>query len=502
MPAEGPLAVVEPVRGAWRLKAACREARALGLAPGLALADARARVPGLAVVEHDPTADAALLDRLADGCDGVTPVVAVEPPDGITLDVTGCAHLLGGEARLRERLAARLGRQGVEVRAALAGTPDAARALARFGPPAPAPPGDEARALRTLPIAALELPEDVRLALARAGLKRVGDLADRPAAALASRFGPAVATRLRRVLGEEDRRLAPRRAAPPCVAEQAFAEPIGRTEDAEAALAMLLRRVEALLAARHQGGRAFEAAFFRTDGLVRRVRVSTGRPSRDAASLERLFRDRLDALRDPLDPGFGFDLIRLAVPVTEPLGPRQGDLDPGAAGLGRDAEEAVSDLVDRLAARFGADRVLRFVPVDSHDPLRAARTLPAAGTTPLSGWPRPVPGEPPGRPLQVFVPPEPIEALAAMPDGPPLRFRWRRVLHEVVLAEGPERIEGEWWHDGPRALAGALAGAPARDFYRIEDREGQRFWVFRVDGSVNGAEASPHPRWFLQGLFA
>ena len=195
-------------------------------------------------------------------------------------------------------------------------------------------------------------------------------------------------------------------------------------------------------------------------------------------------------MADLLDPGFGFDLIRVVVLATEPLGPRQGDLGADARPGGRDAGEGVSALIDRFIARFGADRVLRFVPLDSHDPFRAARTVPAAGTTPLSSWPQPRPGEPPLRPIQVFVPPQLIEAVAEVPDGPPLRFRWRRILHEVTLAEGPERIAGEWWRDGPPAAF--------RDYYRVEDREGRRFWVFRLDGDGSSA----HALWYLHGLFA
>ena len=483
------MAVVRAVKGGQRLHAVDRAAQALGLAPGLPLADARARVPGLAVVPHDPAADEALLVRLAEDCDRATPMVALDPPDGLALDITGCAHLWGGEARLRARLMARIARLGVEARASVAGTPDAARALARFGGPAIVAPGEEAAAVRPLPIAALGPDDATRAALIRAGLKRVGDLSDRPTAPLTARFGTDLATRLRRVTGAEDARITPRRAVPDCAAEQAFADPIGRMEDVEASLALLLARVGHALERAGRGGRVFEAAFFRADGAVRRIRVGTGRPQRDPAVVGGLFRERLGALADPRDPGFGFDLIRLSVPVAEPLVPAQGLLDGGAAGT-----EAVADLLDRLTARFGRDRVLRFVPADTHDPVRASRTVPVLGTTPLS-WPAPEPGEPPRRPLTVFAPPQPIEAMAEVPDGPPLRFRWRRVLHEIARAEGPERIAPEWWREA----------GPARDYYRVEDREGRRFWVFRVDPPDEAGPDAPRPafpRWFLYGLFA
>ncbi|MEZ5841231.1 MAG: DNA polymerase Y family protein [Hyphomicrobiales bacterium] len=455
----------------------------------MTLADARARVPGFAAVVADPAADARLLARLADDCERFTPLVALDRPAGLVLDITGCDHLFGGEKGLRAALLARLERAGLAARAAIAGTPDAAGALARFGRTGIVPPGGEPAAVRSLPVAALAMPDEVTLALARAGLKTVGDLAARPSRPLAARFGEALPRRLRRVLGAEDVRITPRRLPPPCLLEERFAEPVARTEDIEAILAGLAARAAGLLEGRGEGGRAFEVAFFRTDGAVRRIAVETGRPTRTVATVLRLFRERLDALADPLDPGFGFDLVRFAVPVVEPLAERQPALAP--AGMRAADGAGVVDLVDRLAARFGRDRVLRFHPRDSHDPDRAAMLVSALddpGAACL--WSLPGPDEPPARPLQIFEPPCPVEALAEVPDGPPLRFRWRRVLHEVVRAEGPERIAPEWWRKPETA--------PTRDYYRVEDAAGRRFWLFRA--GLYGEGATP-PRWYLHGLF-
>jgi protein ImuB len=253
----------------------------------------------------------------------------------------------------------------------------------------------------------------------------------------------------------------------------------------ETALAALARAVTETLAGRGEGGRRFVASFFRSDGAVRRVGIETAEPCRDAAALMRLLRTRLDLLADPLDPGFGFDGIRLSVPEAEPLGPLQPGFDGRAV-----AERAVADLIDRLSVRFGRERVERFVTRDTHDPVRAGGTVPALAAPAPAPCPAAPAGEPPLRPLQVFDPPEPVEVLAEVPDGPPLRFRWRRVLHEVARAEGPERIAPEWWREG--------AGATARDYYRVEDREGRRFWLCR-EGLYGPA---PPPRWFVQGLFA
>ncbi len=473
------------VGGAQRLAAVGREARALGLAPGLGLADARARVPDLAVRPHDPAADEALLARMAADAGRWTPLVALDPPHGLMLDVTGCTHLFGGEAALRERALQRIRRGGFTVRASLAGTPEAARALARFGRVAVVPPGGEAEAVRPLDLAALELPEETAVALRRAGFRRVADLADRPRAPLTGRFGPELASRLDRLLGREAVPITPDRSRPPCRVEQAFAEPVGHADAIARSLSGLVARACRELEARGEGGRAFEAAFHRADGAVRRVAVETGRPLREPRALERLLRERLDALADPLDPGFGFDRIGLAVPVTEPLAAVQPDLDGRAA-----EDDEVAHLVDRLVARFGPVRVSRFVPVATHDPLRAARLVPAMSPGAAgAGWPRPEPGEPPARPLHLFEPPQPVEALAEVPDGPPIRFRWRRLIHDVARAEGPERILPEWWRDRP---------TPARDYYRVEDARGRRFWLFR-EGHYGDEE---RPRWYLHGLFA
>lgn len=480
--------LVHPVKGALRLAAASRQAREIGLNPGLPLADARARVPALVTADHDPAADAGLLLRMAGTCERWTPSVALDPPDGLLLDVTGCAHLLGGEANLRNEVLRRIRRSGFSVRAALAGTPDTARALARFGRAAVVPLGGEEDAARSLPVAALTLPERTEAALALAGLKRLADLADLPSLSLAARFGEGMPERLERVLGRRDRRITPLRPLPVFRVERAFAEPVTHADAVADSLRGLLGHMVEQLDAAGQGGRAFEASFFRSDGAVRRIGVETGRPSRDADAILRLLHEKLDALADPLDPGYGFDLVRLAVPVCEPLRPHQYGLDGGVP-----EDDQLSALVDRLVARLGPARVLRFAAADTHDPLRSSRLVPAAGMARKpepDSWAAQPPDDPPTRPLQLFEPPQPVEALAEVPDGPPLRFRWRHVLHRVVRAEGPERIAAEWWR---------APDAPARDYYRVEDAQGRRFWLFRAGLYEDGAE---RPRWYLHGLFA
>ena len=463
-------------------------ARSLGLEPGMALADARAQVPELQAVERDDATDRRWLERMADGCVRYTPMVALDGADGLILDIAGCIHLFGGERSLAADVEARMTKLRMTLRLAFAGTPRAAHALARYQA---LPAKDEAAAIRRLPVAALELDREGTQGLLRAGLKTVGELARRPMATIAARFGADAVTALRELLGEAAKPIKPRVRQAPILAEQRFAEPIARTEYALEVLGRLATETVRQLEEAGLGGRRFEACFFRSDGLVLPLTVETSRPSRDPALVIRLMNERIEGLSDPIDPGFGFDLIRLAVPGTEPLAVTQLKLEGGAA---REAE--VDALIDRLSTRLGRNRIRRLVPQDTHIPEQMQLALPAieAGK-PSAGWPRAVPGEPPVRPLHLFDPPQPIDVLAEVPDGPPHRFRWRRKFHEVKRFEGPERIASEWWKrkDGAVDRAGLT-----RDYYRVEDARGRRFWVFR-----HGLyEEKPDPKWYLHGLFA
>ena len=454
---------------------------------GIPLADARAQVPDLAIVPHDPVLDQNWLDRLAQGCARYTPLVALDSPDGLILDITGCTHLFDGEAGLIDDIDRRLTRLGMTLRHALGPTADAARALARYQT-RPAP--DEASAIRRLPVAALELDTEAATALVRAGLKTIGDLASRPMANIAARFGADAATALRRLLGDAPSPLDPRITPPPVVAERRFPEPVASSAHATKILAELVGEAIGALAERGKGGRHFRATFFRSDGLARSIAIETGHPTRDTGLVMRLFAERMDGLRDPLDPGFGFDMIRLAVPRLEALTATQLQLEGGAAHA-PSQEGAIAELADRLTTRLGRGRVRRLRPADTHIPEQAQLELPAIDAPAPLPWPAPADGEPPTRPFHLFDPPQPIEVIAEVPDGPPHHFRWRRATHAVRRYEGPERIAAEWWR---RRDNGGLT----RDYYRVEDAQGRRFWLFR-----HGLyEEKADPRWYIHGLFA
>jgi protein ImuB len=355
--------------------------------------------------------------------------------------------------------------------------------------------GDETRALRGLPVAALELDEEAAVALRRAGLKTVGDVAARPAASVAARFGAAAVTALRRLLGEEQAPIDPLAHPEPLAFERRFAEPVALQASIAAAFLDLLREAATALAERGLGGRRFVLTLFRSDGQRHRLGIETGLPTRDPAPVLRLFDERIGALADPLDPGFGYDRITLFLPVTEPLAASQPSLDGS-----EDQAGVLAELIDRLSTRLGPASLCRLHPADSHIPEQAQLALPAIHAPPPAPfpapWPAPPPGEPPLRPLFLFDPPQPVEVLAEVPDGPPHRFRWKRRLHEVRLYEGPERIAAEWWRRKGGENPGQ--GGLTRDYYRVEDARGRRYWIFR-----HGLYAEkPDPRWYVHGLFA
>jgi len=445
-------------------------------------------VPEITVAMADERADLKLLENIATWCDRFTPFVALDPPDVLLLDVTGVPHLFGGEKGLLDTLKASLRKQKLAVRMGLAGTAMAARALAREKDGTIAPAGEEAAMVAKLSIEALLLDPPVTHALRRAGLKTIGQAAGRTRAEIVGRFGHDVAAILDRALGKAEKPISPRLPLPDYMAEHRFADPVTNQDVVAATLQTLAQSLAQILEERSQGARKLEASFFRADGAVFRLAIETGRPTRDAKIVERLFREKLDSLADPLDPGFGFDLIRLAVPEAERVNPEAITLDAS-----QQEDDEVAFLIDRLSARFGASRLLAFRPNDTHIPEAAGIAVPAQhAEESKTAW-ETIRGkaEAPRRPLRMFARPEPIEAIAEIPDGPPLRFRWRRALHEVIFAEGPERIAMEWWRH--------REAVPTRDYFRVEDGKGRRFWLYRA--GLYGRETTDS-QWFMHGVFA
>jgi protein ImuB len=483
-----PLVVVAKVDNALRLSAVDRKATSLGLAIGLPLANARAMLPALKAMPANEPADLKLLERIADWCDRFTPFVALDGPRGLLLDVTGAAHLCGGEQALLDGIRKGLQKQGFAVRGALAGTAMAARALARFSDGLVVASGDEAKAIAPLPIEALGLDAVTTHALRRAGLKTVGQVAARKRCELTARFGAVMVFTLDAALGWCEKPISPRTPLPDLRAEQNFAEPVVAQDVIQATLKSLATALSDVLESRGEGARRLEAIFFRADGEVRRIAIETGSPTREPGVVERLFREKLAALADPLDSGFGFDLIRLCASRVERADPEIADFDANA-----NEKREIRFLVDRLAARFGSHRILIFQPNDTHIPEAAWVAVPAQYAQACKrSWEKIRRArDAPRRPLRLLAKAEPVDVIAGTPSGPPLRFRWRRALHDVAYVEGPERIAMEWWrHRTPQ---------PTRDYFRVEDGEARRFWLYR-DG-IHGRETQT-TRWFLHGIFA
>jgi protein ImuB len=496
-PDNAPSIVVAKQNNALQIFALDDAAARLGLEIGLPLANARAICPHLKVFDADEVADAKLLNDIADWCDRFTPLVALDAPHGLFLDITGCAHLFGGEAALMRMLCEALTAQGFAVSAAIASTSICARTMAHYVSDRIVRDGEEAEAVKTLPVFALGADDAITRGLRRAGLKTIGDVAARARHEITARFGAGFTTLLEQALGQGDAPISPRKPLPDYIVEKRFAEPVATDEVISATLSRLAYMLVAAMDKQGKGARRLEASFFRTDGAVRAIVVDTGRPVTRTEIIDRLFHERLDSLRDPLDPGFGFDLIRLSACRTEIVVQQQRDLDANV----HDNDE-LAGLIDRIAARIGGRRVVVHLPQDTHIPERAVLAVPAQhhlAAAMQAAWPVRVESEPPLRPLRLFEKPEPINVpFATVPDGPPHHFTWRRAVHAVVRVEGPERIAMEWWKQNGEALT--------RDYFRVEDEAGLRFWIYRdgLYGSelVDG-EGKPAPaNWFVHGLFA
>lgn len=452
-----------------------RAARALGLTAGTRLADARAACPALLTAPAEPEADRRALEALAQWCGRWTPWPATDGADGILLDITGCAHLFGGETGLLADLGQRLDGLGLTHRLAIADRRAAAWAWARHGTGAILPADRGVDLLHSLPLAALQLEPELLAVLGRLGLHRIGELAALPRASLLTRFGAGLVARLEALLDDSETPFVPLRPPPRFTVRMAWPEPIGRHEDVVAAARLLLGDLCAALERAQRGALRLGLSLWRLDGERLEIELRTGHPVRDPAHLGRLL-----ALRwDGLDLGFGVELMRLEAVETAPLAARQGDL------AARDDSSAFELLLDQLATRLGRHRVLRLEPCASHVPERAQRLVPASAPVGTGTWLATAP-----RPLRLLPRPEPVVALAMVPDMPPVRITWRGTTRPILRGHGPERILPEWWRVGDEAARGG-------DFYRIEAEDGAELWLAR-EGFW---DQDRPPRWWMMGGF-
>jgi protein ImuB len=475
LPANRPLATWV-VSGHRRLLAAVdHAAAAAGLRPGQALADAQAIAPDLVLRPADPAGDARALHGLALWARRYTPLSAIDPPDGLLLDIIGCAHLLGGEAALLRDALARLQRAGLTARGAVAGAAATSAALARARGDNPiAVSGIEAEVVGPLPLGlALRLPQARLEELARLGLRRVHDLLGLPRGPLARRFGQDLLDQLDAVAGRRSSLIRPAIPPPELTVVQDLLEPVMTRAGIDAVLDRLLDAFCAGLRQAGLGVRQLVLSAWRVDGLVQEVPIGTGLAVREPAHLRRLFAERLERL----EPGLGFERMALEARATEPMA---AGIQTGLrVGARTDAATvvALAQLLDRLGQRVQVQRVMA---VASHWPERAVAARDPHGVAPAmpAGW-----GKQPS-PVLLLRRPVPLEAVAPLLDAPPSLLRWRGLAHRVQQAEGPLRLEPEWWRDRP--------GLQPRDYYRVELASGARLWVYR-----SGAPSAPH--WLLHG---
>jgi protein ImuB len=440
---------------------------------------------------------------------------AASGADGLFLDITGCAHLFGGEARLLADLDRRLTAFGLVARLAIADTAGAAWAMARYGRErlSIVPPGAEADALRALPLAGLRLSSETLSLLKRLGFRSIGQVLNKPRAPFAARFEELL-LRLDQALGCVPEPFTPIVAPPAYRVQAAFLEPITASAHVLEAAIRLLDQLAVQLAHDAVGARVLRLLLFRVDGEVQSLDLGLAAPSRDAAHIARLIALRLDGLADDLDADFGFEAAAVHVLTAEPLAERQGDLTMDEAAPPPDA---LPQLIDRLRQRLGQRAVYALQPYQSHLPERAVVPSPLVGegqgggdgrTIAVRVPPTPNPSPQGGgeskprsgqwvndavaapRPLLLLPRPEPAEVVALIPEGPPRQFRWRGVLHQVAEAQGPERIAPEWWR---------RTGEDERDYYMVEDTAGRRFWLYRA-GIYGRSETTP--TWFMHGVFA
>ena len=519
---DAPFAVIEQAGQMQRLASVSVLAQRAGLYPGQSLRDALALCPELVTRRHDPAAGAAFLTRLRRWAVQWSPLVAEQPPDALALDITGCAHLFGGEAAMVDRIGEALARMGLSVQAGLADTPGAAWALARHAGrdarsdrsgdaiqqearatrsraakrpqirgvaqtgttfvPAIAQAGQTRSALAHLPVAALRLDPATVAELTRLGLRHIGDLTGQPRAALARRFGKGLVLRLDQALGSAPEPISPAKPDTAFATRISLPEPVGLETDILAAIDRLLPRLCEMLHAKRQGVRMLRLEAWRSDGQRQEITLTLARATHDAARIRPLLAMRLDRI----DAGFGIDMFRIEALRTEPLHDKQssGHLDAAHAAAGRITRDtALEDLISRIGARIGMEAITRHHPGNSHIPEKAAQELAAAWSEPAPCWSRPAAP----RPLLLWRP----EAMIA-PDTPqpPARFRWRRRDLALSCAQGPERIAPEWWLDEPDWRSGT------RDYWIATTTCGARLWLFFAHG------AAMSRGWFCHGSFA
>lgn len=446
-----------------------------GAAVGMVLADVRAIIPDLKVEDEIPDLPARLLKRLAEWCIRFTPLVAVDLPDGILFDASGCSYLWGGDQAYLNCIISRLNQRGYDVRAAIADTPGVAWAVARFGTDSMViESGKQAEALNTLPPEALRLEKETSMRLHKLGLHQIRQFISMPRSSLRRRFGPLFLLQLDRALGMEMEMIEPVLPPEPYQERLPCLEPISAAKGIQIALEELLKKLCLRLKKEQKGLRQARFKGYRVDGKIEQIEIGTNRPSHHISHLYKLF----DLKLSTIEPALGIELFVLEATKVEDHLPQQEKVWQESGGLD---DMRLSELIDRLGARKGMMSIRRYLPAEHYWPERSLKVA-SLNEKATSEWRRDQ-----QRPLQLLRIPEPIEVTAPIPDYPPMLFRRKGKVHKIVKADGPERIEQEWW----------IQQGQHRDYYRVEDEDGNRYWIFR-SGHYNANQV----QWFLHGWFS
>ena len=471
-----PFVLSAPSHGRTIITAANSLAQKKGIIPEMALADARAILPSLKYFDDKPQLEPQLLQRIAEWCIRFTPFAAPDPLGGIILDASGCSHLWGGDEAYIMDIKNRLMKRGYVARAAMADTIGAAWAIARFGKLIVVEKEKQLQELELLPPEALRISEDTVERLHKLGLHQIRDLLSIPQSALRRRFGSGIVLRLKQLLGSEEEFIQPIYAPEPYQERLPCPEPIVRIEGIEIALQRLLLQLCTRL---QKEGKGLRAAFFRgyrVDNKTTGIQINTSSPSHNVDHLFHLFKMKLSTI----EPDLGIELFLLEATIVEDYIPKQDGFWKENNGLN---DQRITELIDRMSVRFGANVIHRYLPDEHHWPERSFKKANSFVEQPLTEWKITNP-----RPLHLLSPPERIEVAAPIPDYPPMLFRYKEKVHNIIKADGPERIEQEWW----------IQEGEHRDYFAVEDEEGCRYWLFR-EGHY---DEQGNVRWWLHGIFA
>lgn len=475
--ANQPFVLALPDHGRKVITAINTLAQQEGVQVNMAAADARILIPSLEVLDDDPALANKLLHGLALWCIRYTPIVAADLPDGLILDISGCAHLWGGERAYFTQIVTTLKNKGYDVRGAIADTIGAAWAVARYGRITPLiEPGEHPAALLSLPPEALRIDPIIAARLQKLGLNQVQHFASMPRQTLRARFGNAFLQRLDQAFGRITESIEPVIPVEPYIERLPCLEPIRTAGGIEIALKQLLETLCTKLVQDGKGLRTATFKGYRIDGQLIQISIGTHKVTHNIAHLFKLFEEKITTL----EPDLGIEVFTLEAPKVEDVNPFQPAMWNGATGL---HDNGLSELIDRVTNKTGPETVHRYLPAEHLWPERSISVTNDLDAIAAHQWSISRP-----RPIHILKRPEPIEVTAPIPDYPPMLFIHKGQRHKIAKAEGPERIEQEWW----------LSGGEHRDYYFVENEQGVRFWIFRL-GHYDSAKKL---QWFLHGYFA